>query len=315
MRTEAPLFLLAAATSGAVLFIGALEGLLLGSRGRVGLTVLRRAVGVLGVLVACHHFGSWVFAPWASLAGSIAAATWAITTERLRPKPRGIAFIILGALSGLGLIYQADHAATDLPKPALPRQDLLFTDAGNPVFCFLTAEPNPWIDLATKRCEKEFSGSLMRVAAPHVGYSCHGWTFAAGRCHIPGDEVPKILRDNGYRQVTEPQVGDVIAYLDDVGRVLHTGIVRYRGPDGMVLVESKWDLLGRYLHRPEAQPYSDRFAFYRTLRPNHTLRGVASLPPRQNETSVNLSHLPCSHPCPAEVQEKKELHVAEGFRR
>jgi len=241
------------------------------------------------VLAGIDYFGMVNRVNLSLVVGPVAAVCWLAVLIRLGAVVRGPVLVTLGTAVGLSLLWQADHAATTLAPPPLPRQDLLVTDAGNPVLCFVTAEPNPWIELAARRSEHEFSGRLLPVASPHVSYSCHGWTFAEGRCHIPSDEVEKILHDNGYRRVEPPRVGDVIVYLDDQDRIIHSGVVRYRDKSGLVLVESKWDLLGRYLHRPENQPYSSRFAYYRSPRQNHTLRGTERLPRREDRPLRGIS--------------------------
>ena len=71
-----------------------------------------------------------------------------------------------------------------------------------------------------------------------------------------GREVATLLADNGYQIVEHPAVNDVVVYRGGEGTILHTGMVRGVLDDGTVLVESKWGLEGRYLHRPEDQPYS-----------------------------------------------------------
>jgi hypothetical protein len=83
--------------------------------------------------------------------------------------------------------------------------------------------------------------------------------------------VDEILADNGYQIVEEAREGDVIIYRDELGQVRHSGLVRFVGTDGLVLVESKWGSLGLYLHTPKEQPYGEFFDFYHTSRPNHEL--------------------------------------------
>src|SRR5262249_55569883 len=82
-----------------------------------------------------------------------------------------------------------------------------------------------------------------------------------------------ILADNGYHVVAQPQVGDVITYRDVHGKVTHSGVVRVV-EHGVILIESKWGHLGCYLHRPEDQPYGDRFTYHRSARKGHVLSGL-----------------------------------------
>jgi hypothetical protein len=45
---------------------------------------------------------------------------------------------------------------------------------------------------------------------------CHGTTFASGQVWINNDQVGKIIKGDGYRQVTgdeKAQAGDVLIYL------------------------------------------------------------------------------------------------------
>ena len=63
----------------------------------------------------------------------------------------------------------------------------------------------------------------------------------------------------------------MVIYRDLQSKIVHTGLVVGILSDGSVMVESKWSVGCRFLHRPEDQPYSTVFAYYRTSRRNHTL--------------------------------------------
>lgn len=115
--------------------------------------------------------------------------------------------------------------------------------------------------------------TLIRTAPPDLTHNCHGWVFAGGQHWVKGRDVDTILSENGYTPVSEPRVGDVIVYRDAVGVVLHTGLVRVAEP-GLILIESKWGALGRYVHQPEDQCYGTRFTFYRSSRQGHLLVGL-----------------------------------------
>jgi hypothetical protein len=120
---------------------------------------------------------------------------------------------------------------------------------------------------------------LIRTAEPDLSYNCHGWVFAAGRHWIKGRDVDPILTGNGYRKVAVPQAGDVVVYRSREGStVLHTRLVRTVEP-GLVLIESKWGALGRYVHRAEDQCYGDNFAFYHADRQGHALTGLDTTHP------------------------------------
>ena len=79
-----------------------------------------------------------------------------------------------------------------------------------------------------------------------------------------------ILADNGYQEVSPPAPGDLIVYRERRGQVDHTAVVRFVGD--LVLVEGKWNCLGRYVHRPEQYPYGQTFAYYRSARRGHLLQ-------------------------------------------
>lgn len=104
-----------------------------------------------------------------------------------------------------------------------------------------------------------------------VRSNCHGWVFTNGRFLLKGDGVDRILQDNGYEAVTQPQAGDVVIYRIPTNEIAHTGLVQGVLGDGTVIVESKWSVGGRYLHQPDAQPYSSQYTFYRTPRKSHVV--------------------------------------------
>jgi hypothetical protein len=94
--------------------------------------------------------------------------------------------------------------------------------------------------------------------------------YTGGRYWLNPPEVELVLRDNGYDAVDEPREGDVIAYRNDEGVLTHSGLVRV-AQEGVVLIESKWGPLGRYLHRPEQQAYGQRFTYHRSDRAGHVV--------------------------------------------
>lgn len=116
---------------------------------------------------------------------------------------------------------------------------------------------------------------VIRLAGPDPRSNCHGWVFTDGRYHVKGENVDQILRDNGYELVPEPAMGDLIVYRGVGGEVLHTGVVRAVGTNGLVFIESKWGILGRYLHQPADQCFGQNFTYYRSSRPGHLLSSFA----------------------------------------
>lgn len=111
--------------------------------------------------------------------------------------------------------------------------------------------------------------------------NCHGFTFTGGQFWIISSEVDAILEDNGYRPVTLPRPGDIAVYRSpDNGQVTHTGIVRYvSGASNVILVESKWGNLGRFIHPHDTHCYGiDECTFHRSPRVGHRLQGLTSEP-------------------------------------
>lgn len=89
-----------------------------------------------------------------------------------------------------------------------------------------------------------------------------------------------ILSDNGYCAVSQVQTGDLAIYRDRAGQVIHSGVVVGESLQGVVMVESKWGKLGRFIHSADRHDYSDAICtFYRSPRPNHLLRGIYSNDP------------------------------------
>ena len=112
--------------------------------------------------------------------------------------------------------------------------------------------------------------SLIRASEPDTVCNCHGWIFTDGQYWIRSNDVDSILSDNDYHQIESPRAGDLIVYRDGLGQVIHSGLVRLVN-DGLILVESKWGLSGRYLHQPADQPYAYVWNFYRSSRHGHVL--------------------------------------------
>lgn len=134
-----------------------------------------------------------------------------------------------------------------------------------------------------------FENALIETAVADRNANCHGWVFTEGRFLLRGTGVETILRANRYELVTEPKPHDVVIYRDITGKILHTALVQAVLSNGTVITESKWGIDKRVLHRPEDQPYSDRFEFYRTSRPSHSIR-IAEASSRE-ETATLTSNV------------------------
>jgi len=114
--------------------------------------------------------------------------------------------------------------------------------------------------------------AIEQVSQASLQTNCHGWVFGGGLCLLSGEQVKQILVDHNYYPVLQPIPGDVIIYFDDAGGVPHSGIVSNITTEGEVLVESKFGLGARYLHTPEAQPFSTSYGFFRTDRTQHAVQ-------------------------------------------
>ncbi len=171
---------------------------------------------------------------------------------------------------------QIDAAPTPVP-PLVPSGFVARTDRGRMIP--LLRQPAAMVPPSVSReldhaLVDRFHFRLIQTAPADTRSDCHGWVFAGGRYHLVGGEVDKILEDNGYTEVSQPQANDVIVYRGRSGEVRHSGVVRAVNGD-LILVESKWGATGQYLHAPAAQVYSDRWTFYRSPRRGHELPIVA----------------------------------------
>jgi hypothetical protein len=101
--------------------------------------------------------------------------------------------------------------------------------------------------------------------------NCHGWVFTDGQYLLWSKGVERILEDNGYELSQSPLPGDLIVYRNASGGISHTGLVQAVYLGGLVVIDSKWGLGGRFIHGPEQQPYGNRYGFYRSARQGHTV--------------------------------------------
>ncbi len=144
------------------------------------------------------------------------------------------------------------------------------TDAGRrlPVYTLVLAESATEFEHAFI-AERHFACRVIRTGDPDPSHNCHGWVFTQGRFALRPEDVEDILADNHYEKVAEPQPGDLIIYRNVEGQIEHTGLVRSVIAGEIVLIESKWGPLGRFLHAPEDQPYGTDYAYYRSARSGH----------------------------------------------
>ncbi|MFO0964506.1 MAG: hypothetical protein U0793_02815 [Gemmataceae bacterium] len=155
-----------------------------------------------------------------------------------------------------------------------------FTDRGHRVT--LKTNKDFKLDAATLQRQSEhlarqkLHDHVIHVLSGWENCNCHGWVFTGGRFWVLGSDVDQILDDNGYAPVISPLPGDVAVYRDGAEKVIHTGIVRCLDPDSnLILVESKWGGLGRFIHPHDVHGYAaESCVFYRSSRPGHRLRGI-----------------------------------------
>ncbi len=178
---------------------------------------------------------------------------------------------------------QTDSSILALPPREEVRPSPVQTDQGRSVPVHrsigrLTFTPDFMAKQSAQLRAWQFSERVITVTLSDSDCNCHGWVFTGGRYWVASTEVPLILQDNGYQPTDAPQAGDVIVYQKD-GVLVHTGIVRLANPETEVLVESKWGILGRFIHPPEIHPYGDcLWTYHRSPRRGHILRGLPGAP-------------------------------------
>jgi hypothetical protein len=221
------------------------------------------------LLAAIRQYGAKVFtllgarhahAAVILIAGPALAIFWAHRLDRATQPPE----LDLSAIK-----------ARHVWEPKLtPAQSVAHTDQGHvlPLYGNLLDDIE---DAALKRIEdsirKSMTLQVIQTADADKSCNCHGWVFTGGRYSVRGMEVDRILEDNGYTEVSRPQPGDAIVYRSESGTVLHSGVVRVVAND-LILIESKWGPNGRFLHAPETQVYSPRWAYYHSTRHGHELQ-------------------------------------------
>jgi hypothetical protein len=251
-----------------------------------------------------------------------------------RPAGLGTLLLVASILVGAYLPTVATQPTEDLPLLFTASAEyrvvpdvMAVTDRGLvlPVFNYENAEKLSEVErqyLATGT----FDQKIIRIAEPSAECNCHGWVYTGGRYAIQGRYIDGLLADNGYVEVAEPRPQDLVIYRGVDDAVEHTGLVRHLGPDGMILVESKWGPLGVYLHPLDSQPYGVKHNFYRSPREGHIVAIVpqTSLPEADGPVLARTQGptlpsgdsviLPEQQPAPREVYERPILRVP-GQRR
>jgi len=293
------------------LCIAAVGALLLGlagllvpavARSRVGLAVAGVGLMALGLVAGLVGLDTFLWQPPLDLAGllgliGLLRSSW---LERLAGRSLrllAIPFVQAGLLvvvGGGGLAWQAARLDASLQNEMVSGQltleleqrlelnpvaePLVVTDAGHAVPLFAAASDR---ESSLSEGETDLFQQLklnrhaIEVSAPTLDYNCHGWVFTGGRHWVRGSAVAQILADNGYGEVSRPRLEDLVVYRNAKGDIIHTGVVQALLPQGVVLIESKWGQMGRFLHRPEENCYrGSTFSFYHSERGSHQLRGL-----------------------------------------
>jgi hypothetical protein len=250
--------------------------------------LLLGAWGAAGLLFFRSEPAYWL--PALALAG-IVLLLWVLRRDRFRaflanPVLQGL-FLFL---AGPGVLLAVATFSKQVPdfKPAikasdvvpyaltLPETELPVTDKGRRVPLYTAQDGGPDVRLEPEAIRHYAETvSVIRTGKADLTYNCHGWVFTGGKGLIGPEGVAMILHDNGYREVDQPHVDDLIVYYEG-SEILHTGVVRAAHPHGFVLVESKWGWEGRFIHAPENQPCGQEFRYYHSSRAGHHL---LNLPP------------------------------------
>jgi hypothetical protein len=295
--------LLAACLCGVLPPLAGLVGLLVraGSHWhRRGLTALTLAFGALGAAAAVSGLPRAAWLGPALLAAVCALLLllgthlpWRICAWALG-KLRGprLAWLVLTAVGPVLVSLWACRLDTQAPPvetatAQLPARDAVplvptgaapvYTDAGRELLLYRPARASTPDELKEAEAQTFAAWGLaeraIRTAPAGQDCNCHGWVFAGGSAWVCSEDVPTILHDNRYQHVSDPRPGDLIVYRQ-AGAVVHSGVVLTVGPDGRVLVESKFGRVGRFIHEPEAARYGS-YTFYHSARPGHRLCDAA----------------------------------------
>lgn len=161
----------------------------------------------------------------------------------------------------------------------------LQTDNGTAVRALSAAELRPANEIgAAERSLLEQQGvheRIIRTGPASDVCNCHGWVFTGGRYWLAPDDVERILVENGYEPVSNPQRNDIAIYRNS-GTISHTAVVRSAAPGAPILVEGKWGWMGVFIHEVGASCYGQHYTFYRSSRHGHLLvEGPTTVQPQQ----------------------------------
>jgi len=253
-------------------------------------SVERTGLILAGILATCQIAGSTCLTSSLASASAMirpAAIRWGLVTGA------GLATAVGSALfSEYQIDRDIDFQMTELelltsaPPATVPPDTHASTDQGSFIEIKEALALRNGADL--ERIESAFlqnagiRDSIIRCESATDQANCHGWTFTGGRYWISGVEVDRILTENRYQAINDPQPGDLVVYRSETN-VLHTGIVRYVSDGQPVLVEGKWGCTGVFLHAVDKSIYGSSFTYYRSSRRGHILAGLDPSGPRHSQ--------------------------------
>jgi len=248
-----------------------------------------RALQVSGGLTA-------VYGAMALLGSSGFAAAVASVGRAVRnPLARWSAVGVLGLFAAVGGVTYSesefqltiDREMADLevmasPPPSTTPSIRAVTDLGRDIVLKEATEFRSQDDMRTLEnamfSSNPIRDAVIRMQPADDRTNCHGWVLTGGRYWVSGEEVTRILAENGYLPTRQPHPGDLVIYRSG-DKISHTAIVRYVTPSLPVLVEGKWGCTSVFLHPVDKSIYGDSFIFYRSARKGHVLAGLESTDP------------------------------------
>ena len=109
--------------------------------------------------------------------------------------------------------------------------------------------------LKATECQNWRGGRPVIRSLSTFQYNCVGMIFASRRAWIEIDQIYRILKEDGYREIGQDQVaaGDVVLYKDAANEPTHVGLViaSERLPMSQIVnikVLSKWGLEAEFIH-------------------------------------------------------------------
>jgi hypothetical protein len=300
MSSDAFRELVFAFSTGLGLLVFGLAAIVVGIRSRLawGVTALI-AAGVAGLGPVAFNSPGLAPIPMAavvlivlvvSVLGSrhLASAIAALYHRAASPTGAIVLFLTAGAALMAGSLARhtiAEQADMDrdaslmeltfqIPK-TVPVDDVeLRTDRGKPIQALAASETRSAEVIVPAEREvldlRNFRERIIRSGPASDACNCHGWVFTGGRYWVSTGDVERILAENAYELVSDPQPNDIVIYRNPSG-ILHTAIVRSATPGRPILVEGKWGWMGVFIHEVGDSCYGQQYTFYRSRRDGHLL--------------------------------------------